>query len=166
MLVERTEQRKHTLQMCHLEFALHFLAVLEHNLFRSVFLSQIFAEPRFLPYACTSQTLRTPLSTRASRVPRKDGCQPVRSNGAAVKEPVTCKWTKRTQDSVPASRPPPRPEIRMLFSQSYCISQLEWWWVARNPYRVRWSCIYFHCLKDFRGEAVVNFLPAQEQVRF
>lgn len=77
--------------MRHVEFALHFLAVSEYNLFRSVFLSQIFAEPRFLPYACTSQTLRTPLSTEASRVPRKDGRQPVRSNAAAVKEPEMCK---------------------------------------------------------------------------
>ena len=91
MLVERTEQRKPTLQMRHVECALHFLAVLEYNLFRSVFLSHIFAEPRFLPYACTPQTLRTPLSTGASRVPRKDGRQPVGSNGAAVKEPVMCK---------------------------------------------------------------------------
>ena len=82
MLVERTEQRKHTLQIGHVESALHFLSVSERNLFRSVFLSQIVAEPRFLPYARTSRTLSTPLSTAAFRAPWKDGRRPVSSNAS------------------------------------------------------------------------------------
>ena len=62
---------------------------LEQDLSRKVFLSQISTETQFLPYACTSRTLRTPLPTG------KERRQQVTSGGAAVKEPIMCKETTR-----------------------------------------------------------------------